>query len=272
VNIPDRTTIADFVIERLLAEQDRIASSYAEHAPHYFVVDDLLPTDIAMAIYDAFPSPATMMLRNTIRERKYVTSQMSRCSPLLEEAVFAWQDPRLAKLVSELTGLAGVEGDEQLYAGGISLMGRGHFLLPHLDNSHDKEGRRYRVLNSLHYVSPGWKEEYGGNLELWPEGPKGKPLALASLFNRLIVIATNRTSWHSVCPILVDAPRTCVSNYYFSRRSPEGADYFHITSFRGRPDQKLRDLLLRGDAVLRSTARKILGRSVTTHYYKKGDH
>ena len=272
MNIPDRATIADFVIERLLAEQDRIASNYAEHAPHYFVVDDLLPTGIAKAIYDAFPLPATMMLRNTIRERKYVTSQMNRCSPLLEEAVFAWQDPRLVKLVSELTGLAGVEGDEQLYAGGISLMGRGHFLLPHLDNSHDKEGRRYRVLNSLHYVSPGWKEEYGGNLELWPEGPKGKPLALASLFNRLIVIATNRTSWHSVCPILVDAPRTCVSNYYFSRRSPEGADYFHITSFRGRPDQKLRDLLLRGDAVLRSTARKILGRSVTTHYYKKGDH
>ncbi len=60
MNIPDRTTIADFVIERLLAEQDRIASNYAEHAPHYFVVDDLLPTDIAMAIYDAFPSPATI--------------------------------------------------------------------------------------------------------------------------------------------------------------------------------------------------------------------
>jgi len=271
VNIPGRAAIAGFVIERLLAEKDRIASSYAEHAPHYFIVDDLLPADIARAIYDAFPLPATMMLRNTIRERKFVTSQLNRCDPLVEEAVFAWQDPRLIKLVSELTRLPGIEGDEQLYAGGISLMGRGHFLLPHLDNSHDKEGRRYRALNSLHYVSPGWKEEYGGNLELWPEGPKGRPLTLPSLFNRLIVIATNRTSWHSVGPILIDATRTCVSNYYFSKLSPEGADYFHVTSFRGRPDQKLRDLLLRGDAALRSVARKILGRSVTTHYYEKGD-
>ena len=271
MNIPNRNAIADFVIERLLAERDRIASDYAKQTPHHFVVDDLLPADIARAIYDAFPMPATMMLRKTIRERKYVTSQMNRCSPLVEEAVFAWQDPRLVKLVSELTGLVGVEGDEQLYAGGISLMGRGHFLLPHLDNSHDKGGRRYRVLNSLHYVSPGWKEVYGGNLELWPEGRKGKPLILASLFNRLIVIATDRTSWHSVCPILIDAPRTCVSNYYFSEFSPEGADYFHVTSFRGRPDQKVRDLLLRGDAALRLIARKIMGRSVTTHYYKKAD-
>jgi len=68
VNIPGRAAIAGFVIERLLAEKDRIASSYAEHAPHYFIVDDLLPADIRGDLR-RFPWPATMMLRNTIRER-----------------------------------------------------------------------------------------------------------------------------------------------------------------------------------------------------------
>jgi Rps23 Pro-64 3,4-dihydroxylase Tpa1-like proline 4-hydroxylase len=271
MSIPDRIVIADRIVERLRSEQERIAADYAAAAPPYFIVDDLLPQDLATAIYQAFPAPAAMMLRNTFRERKYVSSQMNRCDALVEEAVFAWQDPRLLGLISELTGIAGLEGDRRLYAAGISLMGRGHFLSPHLDNSHDMEGRRYRALNTLYYVSPGWKEECGGSLELWPEGPKGKPVTLPSLFNRLIVIATNRSSWHSVCPIRVDAPRTCVSNYYFSRISPEGADYAHSTSFRGRPDQPLRDWLLRGDTAFRSAARRLIGRSVTRHYYKKGE-
>lgn len=270
MSAPDRIAIADRIVGRLRSEKARIMAEYAAAAPPYFIVDNLLPRELAMAIYEAFPAPAAMMLRNTFRERKYVSSQMNRFHALVEEAVFAWQETRLLELMSELTGIAGLEGDQRLYAAGISVMGRGHFLSPHLDNSHDMEGRRYRALNTLYYVSPGWKEEYGGSLELWPEGPKGKPVTLPSLFNRLIVIATNRSSWHSVCAIQVDAPRACVSNYYFSRTSPEGADYSHSTSFRGRPNQPLRDWLLRGDTALRSVARRLIGRSMTRHYYKKG--
>lgn len=267
----DRTAIADRIIERLERERERIAAQYASTAPPYFIVDDLLPRELATAIHDAFPAASDMMLRSTFRERKFVSSQMNRCRALVEEAVFAWQDPRLLGLMSALTGIAGLEGDERLYAAGISVMGRGHFLSPHLDNSHDMQGRRYRALNTLYYVTPGWKEEYGGSLELWPLGPTGEPVSLPSLFNRLIVIATNRSSWHSVCPIKTDAPRTCVSNYYFSPRSPEGVDYFHSTSFRGRPGQPIRDCLLRLDTALRSAARRVIGRSVTRHYYNRKD-
>src|SRR2546430_2237403 len=89
---------------------------------------------------------------------------------------------------------------------------------------------RYRILNLLYYTSPDWAEEYGGNLELWPNGPKATPHTIHSKFNRLLVIATNRNSWHSVSKIRVQRNRTCVSNYYFSPLSPEREDYFHVTS------------------------------------------
>jgi Rps23 Pro-64 3,4-dihydroxylase Tpa1-like proline 4-hydroxylase len=267
--VADRRSIADRILERLEGERRRIAAQYASAPLRHFIVDELLPPDLARAIYEAFPAPGEMMLRSTIRERKYVSSQMNKHQPLVEEAVFAWHDPRVLALMGEVTGLAALESDERLYAAGVSVMGRGHFLSPHLDNSHDMEGRRYRVLNTLHYVSPGWTAARGGSLELWPDGPRGEPLAIPALFNRLIVIATNRASWHSVDTILEDAPRTCVSNYYFSRLSPEAADYFHNTSFRGRPGEPVRDLLLRADTALRSAARRALGRSVTRHYYHK---
>jgi len=57
------------------------------------------------------------------------------------------------------------------------------------------------------------------------------PKTIFSNFNRLVVIETNKTSWHSVCQVKVDKIRCCVSNYYYSSISPDYNEYFHVTSF-----------------------------------------
>lgn len=266
-----RTEIAALIVTRLQANRPRAAAQYANH--DYFVVDNLLPEEFAHAIYRGFPDPAKMKLRRNLRELKYVTSQMSTCTPLLEEVVYAFHDPRVVDEVAAITRLKEVEPDEILYAGGISLMGRGHYLHPHLDGSHDMERQRYRVVSLLYYTSPDWNIENGGNLELWPHGTKAASHTIHSKFNRLLVKATNRKSWHSVSKVLANRNRTCVSNHYFSKVSPEGQDYFHVTSFRGRPEDSVRDLLLRGETALRSLIRKIVpgGLRRTKQYYKKGE-
>lgn len=264
-----RADIAAIIASRLEASADELARQY--RAGSYFTLDDLLPEALAGEIYASFPDPSKMMLRRSLREVKYVTSQMDECAPLVEETVYAFQDPRVVQAVARITGLEAVEPDAKLYAGGVSLMGPGHYLHPHLDNSHDMERARYRVLNLLYYISPDWRLEDGGNLELWPEGTKAKPHTIHSKFNRLLVIATNRTSWHSVSRIVAPRNRTCVSNYYFSKVSPEKDDYFHVTSFHGRPGEPLRDLILRADAAARSFVRKLApaGLAQTKHYYEK---
>ena len=53
--------------------------------------------------------------------------------------IFAFQDSRVVELISKIISLPGLEPDDKLYAGGISMMGRGHFLNLHIDNSHDKK-------------------------------------------------------------------------------------------------------------------------------------
>ena len=264
-----RSEIAALIVARLKANQTGIAAQYADR--HYFHVDDLLPAETARAIHRSFPDSSKMMLRKSIRERKFVTAQMNAIAPLLEETVYAFQDERVVAEVAEITRLKKVEPDEKLYAGGISLMGPGHYLHPHIDNSHDMERQRYRILNLLYYTTPDWTLENGGNLELWPNGTKAQPHTIHSKFNRLVVIATNRTSWHSVSEVRADRNRTCVSNYYFSKVSPEDEDFFHVTSFHGRPEQPIRDLLLRGDAALRTLVRKVMpgGLRATKHFYKK---
>jgi hypothetical protein len=132
----------------------------------------------------------------------------------------------------------------------------------------------WRVFNLLYYVSPEWQQCYGGNLELWPNGlNKGRQITIHSKFNRLVVMATHDNSWHSVSPISgeINHVRCCVSNYYFSDKSLRENDLFHVTSFRGRPEQKITDLILRLDAKIRMQIRKLFKKGIvdTKHRYEK---
>ena len=271
----NRLEIAALIIEKLDQQESRCSEEFrAPGQVASFVVDDLLPDEIVQEIARVFPSSEQMAFRNSIHERKYVSSQMNEYNPLMEEIIFAFQEPDLVSKVSEITGIPNLLGDELLYAAGISGMAKGCFLKPHLDNSHDLAGKKYRVLNLLFYVTPHWQESYGGNLEIWDEGVKNTPRTIVSQFNRLLVMTTYRTSWHSVSEVLHDDMRRCISTYYFSKESLESRDYYHVTSFKGRP----RDGLLRPILAADRIARNVIGKTIrfftkgnvkTFHTYKK---
>ncbi|HEY1900568.1 MAG TPA: 2OG-Fe(II) oxygenase [Steroidobacteraceae bacterium] len=270
----DRRAFAGQMLPRITSCIEDSARQWRQSAPvNHFVIDDLLSEEWVHSIRQAFPPAETMMLKSSLRELKYVAAQMDKYNPLLEEIIYAFQEPEIINAVGQITNLRGLEPDSMLYAGGISLMACGHFLNPHVDNSHDKFRQRYRVLNLLYYVSPDWTEECGGNLELWPNGPTGRPLTIVNKFNRLVVMVTHRDSWHSVSQNRAQADRCCVSNYYFSNRPTGEQEYFHVTSFRGRPEQPIRDLVLRGDIWLRMMIRRILpgGIKNNLHYYKRSE-
>lgn len=241
------------------------------------MIDDLLDEEVARSIFDAFPHVATMKLRRSIREHKYVAAQMDRYQPRLEAILYAFQEPEVVDAIARITGLADLLPDRRLYAGGISAMTCGQFLNPHIDNSHQESRERYRVLNLLYYTTPGWQPEWGGNLQLWDEGMAGPVRTVDNRFNRLVVMATSPGSWHAVERICHQGVRTCVSNYFFSPRpiTNEGAlvdhDYFHVTTFRGFPGQRARNAALVADGWARTAVRKVrpLGVAAPDHVYQR---
>lgn len=217
-------------------------------------VPKLLPEEIAIEIFRSFPSPSLMRRISSLREHKYTSKKLRECAEIVERVTFAFQDSRVVALIEELTGMRGLIPDSRLYAGGISSMLRGDYLHPHIDNSHDAERRLYRRINLLYYVTPGWTVASGGNLHLWDPTVR-ESVILTSGFNTLVLMETNRHSWHSVDTVIGEGPRCCVSNYYFSEHSPDGQQYFHVTDFSAPPDQPLRRLLARADGRLRTAVR-----------------
>jgi Rps23 Pro-64 3,4-dihydroxylase Tpa1-like proline 4-hydroxylase len=272
----DRKAYSALIYDALYAKKNMLKQQYNDSKASigYFFIDDVLPEEVALEIHKAFPEPEEMMLKKSLREDKYVAAQMNKYNRLLEEIIYAFQDSRIVALVSEICGIQNIVPDDNLYAGGISAMGYKQFLNPHLDNSHDKDRQMWRVLNLLYYVTPNWDEAYGGNLELWPKGLTEKQITVHSKFNRLAVMATHNGSLHSVSPVIYDGFRCCVSNYYFSTEPLQQSDTFHVTSFRGRPENKFTDALLQLDAFLRMSIRKVFKKGIkeNPHVYKKEEN
>lgn len=253
--------LVDFIINRFKEDHDRLIHDFhKEHDPsvaRHCVIDNLLPEDLALKIYQAFPATDQMRQMKSFRERKYTFKQLEQSPSILRDITFAIQDHKVVAMVEKITRIANQVPDASLYAGGISTMVKGDYLNPHLDNSHDAKLMHYRTMNLLYYVTPAWQPEYGGNLELWDAEVK-QAVMIPSLFNRLVLMETNRRSWHSVNPVTYDGARCCVSNYYFSKSSPENQPYFNVTSFSARPEQKIRRVLASCDNWMRMTIRKII--------------
>lgn len=238
----------DNASEEILAQWNRPEGTLTRH----FCIDKLLPQTDVDEIYAAFPRNGEGFFdRASFREKKRTSADLSKFDPILSDITYAIQDPKVVRKISALCAMNSIEPDPKLYAGGLSMMFQNDYLNPHIDNSHDSERSKYRRLNLLYYVSPDWDLDNGGNFELWDDA-RTTPKTIVSHQNRLVVMETNKTSWHSVSKVNVERPRCCVSNYYFSEISPDGDEYFHVTSFLGRPEQPIRRYLSELDNGLRN--------------------
>jgi Rps23 Pro-64 3,4-dihydroxylase Tpa1-like proline 4-hydroxylase len=241
-----KKNFVELILQRLFTEQTSIVAQWNNPvgtATRHFIVDDFLPKHVCREIFDAFPRDGSGFFnRESFREKKRTSANLDAYDPVLSDITYAFQDQSVIEAIAKFINFEQIEPDPLLYAGGLSMMFNGDFLNPHLDNSHDGNRTRYRRLNLLYYVTPGWQTDNGGNLELWNED-RTTPKTITAVTNRLIVMETNRSSWHSVSTVTVDTPRCCVSNYYFSQKSPHGDEYFHVTSFTGRPGQKIKNIV-----------------------------
>lgn len=83
-------------------------------------------------------------------------------------------------------------------------MGAGDGLGLHLDADVHKLSGLTRKLNAILYLSPEWRSEWGGELELWDRDCRLPVVRIPPCPQRLVLFATGDDSWHSVrkltCP------------------------------------------------------------------------
>jgi Rps23 Pro-64 3,4-dihydroxylase Tpa1-like proline 4-hydroxylase len=234
--------------------------SFAEAKPHrHLVIDGFLDEDFATEAFHAFPKMEEMDILQDFRQYKAQDPNLSKFDPIFQQIVFEHlHSDRFLNLISTITDIPHLFPDRQLYAAGLAQGADNSFLNVHIDNSSHPTQPWYRRLNLLVYLNPNWTEKKGGHLELW-SSDMTESVAIAPLFNRMVLFATDKRSWHG--HRAVNTPdgdtRKSINIYYFTESSPDGTKYHHITSFRARKSERINKVLYPADNLVRSVFRHL---------------
>src|SRR3989338_11323442 len=154
-DIPMKNQLIDLIVKKLDENKKRLKNEFFLEHPikvaRHFVLDHLLPTDIAEKIHANFPKPNKMGLLHSYGELKLKYSHIKNTSSLLQDLHFAIQNPRVVAAIEDITEIKNQVPDTSRLAGGVSALLKGHYINPHLDNSHDVEKKLYRTVNLLYY-------------------------------------------------------------------------------------------------------------------------
>ncbi|KAJ1436499.1 2OG-Fe(II) oxygenase superfamily-domain-containing protein, partial [Ochromonadaceae sp. CCMP2298] len=121
--------------------------------------------------------------------------------------------------LQKITGIPALVPDPTDYGAGPHQIVRGGLLKIHLDFNFNERINLWRRVNVLFYLNEGWKEEWGGKLELWSADMQAREGSVEPLFNRMVIFAATEQSFHGhpdplQCPHNVT--RKSVAMYYYT--------------------------------------------------------
>lgn len=232
--------------EQLLALADNRRDEYASASPFpHAVIDDFLPDEVLEEVLSEFPAPSQgdWHAFDSPLERKLATKDDSAMGPATRHLLAELNSAAFVEFLERLTDIEGLVPDPHFVGGGLHQIQRGGHLKIHADfNRHPRTGLERR-LNVLVYLNRDWKEDYGGELELWSRDMQTCETKILPLFNRCVVFTTTDTSFHGH-PQPLNCPegrtRKSLALYYYSKphlydeRASE-----HNTLFQARPGEKL---------------------------------
>jgi len=189
--------------------------------PH-IVVDNFLKPDIVEKIYDEFPSHNQDFWYeyNNPIEKKLACNNFDKMPNSIKSILKLLNTQEYLTLFSELTGIEDLIADEGLHGGGMHCTKQGGKLDMHIDYSIHPLLDLERRLNLIIYLNKDWKEEYGGELQLWERDMSSCAKKIFPIFNRAVIFATDDSSYHGhpdpiTCPDNI--ARKSLALYYLTK-------------------------------------------------------
>ncbi|MFT7074332.1 MAG: Rps23 Pro-64 3,4-dihydroxylase Tpa1-like proline 4-hydroxylase [Planctomycetota bacterium] len=221
--------------------------------PFPFVcIDHFLDESFATEIARSFPSfddaqgqgrmfeSVNEHLKVQVTDHDQFPRPIAELNRLLASAEFLEQ-------LEAITGVRPLLADASLAGGGIHQTGPRGRLDVHVDFNQLETTGWHRRLNILVYFNSDWKEDWGGELELWDSKVKKLHHSFQPIHNRCVVFETNEMSFHGVekvtCP--TGKTRNSFAGYYYTAEAPDGWDgTSHNTIFKARPSEPIKKIVL----------------------------
>jgi hypothetical protein len=232
----------------------QLSSEYQAGVPFPHIhLNRFLEPETAKLVASEFPdvhSTAWIHYKHA-NEKKSGLNKREHFPPCIGEVVEELNSRSFVTWLSELTGIPALLADPSLEGGGLHQVQRGGFLNVHTDFSvHHYRPDWQRRVNLIVYLTPNWREEWGGALEFWDAGMKERAAHYFPYLNHAVIFNTDSASFHGFpepirCPALVS--RRSLALYYYTSNH-QLRPVVRSTAYRPRPaDGWLKSLLIRFD-------------------------
>ena len=210
-----------------LADGSRRKEFRSAEPSRHVVIDGLFDDAALREVVRDFPAPDAPFWRRTNEARAEIKLATRRAVGIPESAmrlIQALHSPRFVEALAAATGVNGLIVDPHLDGGGLHQIERGGRLAIHRDFMDHPIMHVNRRLNVIVYLNEGWREEWGGALEIWDRDLRRCERRIAPLFNRTLVFLTTDYSYHGH-PDPLDCPpgvtRKSVALYYYTNGRPD---------------------------------------------------
>lgn len=234
-------------------DREKLRQQFAAAKPiPYVKIDNFIEPKKAEEIVAAYPTFDVALSQGvtfkTVNERKKVqiTDSTLYPKPIAELNDLLASQAFLDDLAF-ITGIPNILADKELVGGGIHVTGPGGRLDVHVDFNYIEKRDLHRRLNLLLYLNPGWRDDWGGQFQLWDEEVTRCTAEFAPLFNRCVIFETNEISYHGVVPVSdkSPAPRKSFATYYYTKEAPaHWTGISHGTIFKARPEERMKGAVL----------------------------
>jgi 2OG-Fe(II) oxygenase superfamily len=253
-----------------LAESAHSEYLAAKPFPH-IVFDNFFDPRLLDLVLEEFPKPGQIKWQSfdNAQEVKLASATEASFGPVTRLLFYHLNSMTFLDFLTRVTGIENLIADPGFEGGGLHQIVPGGKLGVHADfNKHRRYGLDRR-LNLLLYLNKNWKEEYGGELELWDRDMTAKQAGVLPLFNRVMIFGTTDFTYHGH-PEALRCPegmtRKSMALYYFSNGRPaEEVTGEHSTVFRARNEE---DFRLTRRQRLRSVARDLTPPIVARQWQK----
>ncbi len=234
-------------VEALKTKLPGLAQQYQKAEPYpHVVIDDFLPPEVAAAMAADFPRPDDARVWNRLptddQRGKSSLRHEGTLPPGIRRLIHELNSHTMVEFIEELSGIDSLISDPRLVGGGIHQTHTAGKLSVHIDYSHHPCYQLLRRINLILYLTPEWREEYGGHFELWDATATTCLGKVLPVFNRCVIFSTTDRSYHGQpeplrCPPALQ--RNSVALYYYKNDVHGGAGQAgtHNTIFRSRPGE-----------------------------------
>jgi len=214
----------------------------------HVIIPNFFSNNIATKIYNEFPNPLDNNFDwkhyDNPLENKYTLNVWNNL-PIIKQIFDKLQSPEMVNTISHITDIKGLESDPHFHGAGIHAYPNRGKLDMHLDYSIHPITKKERRINLIIYMNPNWKQEYGGNLELWDDKLQSHTRIITPSWNTAILFRTNNMSYHGL-PHPIQCPngeyRKSFAIYYVSEPTNTACPRYKAEYFP-YPNQPVSDKL-----------------------------